>query len=233
MQYVKCQVYLGGDRNHSVTMPNVSVAEVVVLRALHGDDSVYGIQRTKMHKTPIKEELERLRMKYDPSGITEGGIRIVERLFPGSNPKAVPVNLSDIGDFADEDEEADRRAQAEADESFARATASNVTDLTSVQVESASGAKNKTAKRRTATAATAPEPQKADATRAHEYDDAPAPGDHSYDDAPQPGDHSDDDDKGLDAPNPKADTGDKGNKDSRVAKTAAKDGKKGDNDLME
>lgn len=121
MQHVKCYVYLGGDRNHSVLLESVSVAEVVVLRALHGDDAVFGITRTEMKKTPIKDELDRLRVKYDPSGITDGGLRIVERLFPGSNPKAVPINLSDIGDFADEADEADARAQAEADAAVAAA----------------------------------------------------------------------------------------------------------------
>lgn len=90
MQHCRCKVFLDGDRNHEVLMADVTVAEIVVLRAVHGGDAVTDIQPTRMTKTNHAEEFARLQHRYDRKQVK------VAELFPGANPK-LPVNMKDIG----------------------------------------------------------------------------------------------------------------------------------------
>lgn len=101
MQHVKCSVYLGGDYNHKVFLPDVTVAEVVVLRAIHGDDAVVEIQPTRMLRGDSHEaERERLRRTYNRRD------KVVDRVFPGAKAD-LPVNLKDIGVSAKPGKEAE------------------------------------------------------------------------------------------------------------------------------
>lgn len=98
MQICDCDVRLSGDQLHRVRK-RVTVAEIYVLRQLHGADAVVNITPVKQDKRSHQEEIERLRRKYrrpiqniNPNGSGN----IVDSLFGGPSPN-VPVNLADIG----------------------------------------------------------------------------------------------------------------------------------------
>jgi len=89
MQVCNCTVRLGGSMLNTVPKKNVTVAEIVVLRAIHGgEDTVVNIQPIKNDKRPHAEELQRLIDRY--------GAKVVTNMFPGAHPK-LPVDLVDIG----------------------------------------------------------------------------------------------------------------------------------------
>jgi hypothetical protein len=118
MQHCSCTVYLGGDLGHSVWKADVTVAEIALLRAIHGEDACQDIQPTFMAKTKQADELERLRALYSASNITKEGKRMVDEVYPGRNP-TLPVNLSDIGVEYGADGVQDAKAVAPAEESVA------------------------------------------------------------------------------------------------------------------
>lgn len=60
MKLFSCQVRLGGSLYNIVPKPDVTAAEIHILRLLHGDDSVVDIFETGKNKTTQAEERERL-----------------------------------------------------------------------------------------------------------------------------------------------------------------------------
>jgi hypothetical protein len=100
MQHLNCDVALSGDRNHVVRKSDITVAEVEILRALHGQDSVRNIQPTRTTTSDGGALLDRLRRKYRrrmPALPGEKSRCIVDTVFPGPRPK-LPVSLADIGE---------------------------------------------------------------------------------------------------------------------------------------
>src|SRR3546814_6298215 len=57
MQRVDCQVRLSGKLTHTVGKKNISVAEIVALRAIHGADAVVDVQPKANDKTPHAAEM--------------------------------------------------------------------------------------------------------------------------------------------------------------------------------
>lgn len=103
MQHCSCIVYLSGDRGSSVHKPDVTVAEIALLRAIHGDDGVAGIKPTFIGKEKPADELYRLRSIYTPlNNMTREGGSIFDKVYPGRAPN-VPKTLSDIGGGDDVD----------------------------------------------------------------------------------------------------------------------------------
>jgi hypothetical protein len=90
MQIVNCSVHLSGDLRNTVHKRGVTVAEIVVLRNIHGGDAVTSIQPVKNDRRSHALELDRLRSIYNRRD------QVVDQLFPGANPK-LPTNLKDIG----------------------------------------------------------------------------------------------------------------------------------------
>lgn len=88
MQHCSCRVFLAGSRNNDIPKHDVTVAEIAVLRFLHGDDSVHAIKRTYMSREAHGAEIKRLKDFFGPE--------VVERMWPGVSPR-LPVKLSDIG----------------------------------------------------------------------------------------------------------------------------------------
>jgi hypothetical protein len=89
MQLCNVRVNLAGSLVNTVAKPAVTVAEIIVLRAIHGgNDTVTQIQPIHMDRRSHAEEFARLCRVY--------GTRRVSELFPGANPQ-LPVNLADIG----------------------------------------------------------------------------------------------------------------------------------------
>lgn len=107
MQHCSCIVYLDGDRNSSAFKADVTVAEIALLRAIHGPDAVDGIKATFVGKEKPAQDLARLRMEYANSNITKEGGSLIESVYPGRNP-SIPTKLADIADSAfDEGEDDD------------------------------------------------------------------------------------------------------------------------------
>jgi hypothetical protein len=106
MQHCSCIVFLDGDRNSSVHKTDVTVAEIALLRAIHGPDAVEGIKPTFVGKEKPAQELERLRFAYRNSNVTKEGAPLVDSVYPGRAPN-VPRTLAEIAQVEEEDEEWD------------------------------------------------------------------------------------------------------------------------------
>lgn len=104
MQKLKCEVALAGDVRQLVPK-EVTVPELLVLQAIHGQGSVLNITPAGMDKRTHSDELARLHRLYGKAGEEEGA-NVVARLFPGYAPQ-LPVRLSDIG-MAESDADADK-----------------------------------------------------------------------------------------------------------------------------
>lgn len=88
MQTANIMLAIGGDRGNTVPKYAISVAEIVLLRAIHGEDAVFDVEPLE---TPAMDEgraisnraeLNRLRHAYDAKD-ADGG-RIVDQVYPGA-----------------------------------------------------------------------------------------------------------------------------------------------------
>ncbi len=117
MQRCNCSVRLAGDQLNTVFKTNVTPAEIVILRHIHGGaDSVVDIQPTRMDATPHAQERQRLAYLYKQE--------VVDHLFPGAFSK-LPVTLKDISieqdDVTDLDESGEPATQDAPEGSFTSA----------------------------------------------------------------------------------------------------------------
>lgn len=72
MQICTCTVAIGGDPGMTVTKERVTVPELMVLRAIHGDDAVRNIEVTGDIDVSSPEERERLMSVYvNPVGVVK------------------------------------------------------------------------------------------------------------------------------------------------------------------
>jgi hypothetical protein len=111
MQHCSCIVYLDGDRNSSVHKADVTVAEIALLRAIHGPSSVTGIVATYMGKEKPAQDLARLRLEYANSNVTKEGGSLIEAVYPGRNPN-IPRTLAELGAAEAEDDDEEWEAPA-------------------------------------------------------------------------------------------------------------------------
>ncbi len=85
MQTAKVIVNLGGDKGNQV--PKIATAaEIAVLRAIHGDESVQDIEPFEDVQRSNREELDRLRAIYGRATDGENHPHI-NRLFPGAGAR--------------------------------------------------------------------------------------------------------------------------------------------------
>lgn len=97
MELVDCTVRLGGSLQHTVRKHNITVPEIVVLKAIHGDDAVVEmVLLDKIAKRSNAAELARLSQVYEPMGEKDVNKGLLRSLFPGHAP-ALPRTLSEIG----------------------------------------------------------------------------------------------------------------------------------------
>lgn len=99
MQVCSIDLRLGGSLNHTISKNNVTPAEIVILKAIHGEDAVVNIRPIKMDGRRNDVELDRLQRLYgrNPSGLMDAGNGdLIEKLFPGA-VKKLPIRLKDIG----------------------------------------------------------------------------------------------------------------------------------------
>lgn len=107
MKRYDCEVNLGGPILHLVPKKLVSAAEMTVLIALHGDDSLRNIVEHGNDKTVHLEEYDRLALAYDEA--------LIKRLFgPRVRSLRLPdeINLGDLSNVI-EDEGEEPKTEAE------------------------------------------------------------------------------------------------------------------------
>jgi len=90
---------LSGDITFTVFKPDVTVPEIVLLKAIHGSDAVKDITPTFMDRRSHAEERERLMLEYG-NAKDHKDESIFGKIFPGLSP--LPVNFRDIGVDLDE-----------------------------------------------------------------------------------------------------------------------------------
>lgn len=70
MQIVNCTVAIDGEAGMTVSKPGITVSELLVLRAIHGDDAVRNVEVVGDIDVSPAEERERLSLLYiAPAGI--------------------------------------------------------------------------------------------------------------------------------------------------------------------
>ena len=123
MQHCSCFVFLGGELTSSVWKADVTVAEIALLRAIHGDDAITTIVPTYKATVKAGEELDRLRALYGSSNVSKEGKRLVDDIYPGRAPQ-LPTTLADIDvDAVEEDEPVAKAKPAKAAKDSAASTA--------------------------------------------------------------------------------------------------------------
>lgn len=82
MQTANILLSLGGDHGNQISKFGVTAAEIAVLRAIHGDESVQEVEPIGDIKRTNRQERERLAAIYGGAKNAEQQ-RIVETMFPG------------------------------------------------------------------------------------------------------------------------------------------------------
>lgn len=93
MQTANVIVALGGDSGNTVPKTAVTAAEIVVLRAIHGDEAVFDIEPASDIDRPNREERQRLVETYRARD--HENRLIIDSLFPGAGAR-VPETLDEL-----------------------------------------------------------------------------------------------------------------------------------------
>lgn len=96
MQTASILLAIGGERDMQVPKFGVTPAEVMLLRAIHGEEAVTDIDIIGNEDRGNRDERERLFSLYaksDPSGVFK--LPILDALYPGVNAK-LPTGFSDL-----------------------------------------------------------------------------------------------------------------------------------------
>ncbi|MDI1263862.1 MAG: hypothetical protein PS018_11455 [bacterium] len=83
MQIANIMLSLGGDNGNTIPKFAVTAAEIAVLRAIHGDESVNDIEPIGDVKRSNREERARLGAIYGGAKVPNTQTPIVETMFPG------------------------------------------------------------------------------------------------------------------------------------------------------
>lgn len=103
MEICDIMLRLAGSNDNIVPKLDVTPAEILILRHLHGADSVFNIRPKGSDKRTHAGEWERLKGIYGRNGqsTSDGSTVMLDSIFPGAI-KQLPVGLSDIpGEDAD------------------------------------------------------------------------------------------------------------------------------------
>lgn len=89
MQTAKCTVRLGGDVAQTIPNKEITCAEYLVLKSIHGEDAIVDLSSaTGNDRRRHVDEMDRLRMLY--------GSQVIDGLFPGLAPE-LPRDFKSIG----------------------------------------------------------------------------------------------------------------------------------------
>lgn len=96
MQRANIMVGLGGGRDTTVPKYGVTAAEIAILRALNGDDSIHDVERVEDDdETPPAAEYGRLKGIYGAHRDGDGN-RTFDKVYPGAGARLFD-KLSDLG----------------------------------------------------------------------------------------------------------------------------------------
>lgn len=88
MDLHNCVVRHAGNLGMTIDREDVTPAEILVLKALHGADAVLNIVKTRARNIDSRKEMDRLKAYY--------GDKVVLDLFPGAAP-VLPKTLREAG----------------------------------------------------------------------------------------------------------------------------------------
>lgn len=88
MQTANVMVALGGDKGTTVPKYGVTISEIAVLQAIHGNDSVFDIEPTGDVERSSREEIARLHDTYSRPSVNGKPEGAVADLFPGIAARA-------------------------------------------------------------------------------------------------------------------------------------------------
>jgi len=90
MEIYDCKVLIGGSRMNEARKEGISAAEIVMLRHLHGDDSVLDITHVGTSDISDVEVRDMLSLTYGPGDVdtTRAGPAILREVF---GPPAIPL----------------------------------------------------------------------------------------------------------------------------------------------
>lgn len=94
MQIAIVEILLNGNVQHTVTRP-VTAAEILILRDIHGSDSVVNPVELTTVKRSNLDEIQRLKDQY--------GSNVFSRVYPGAAPK-LPETFAEVGVSIEEPE---------------------------------------------------------------------------------------------------------------------------------
>ena len=92
MERANVLLALGGDQGNTVAKL-VTAAEIVVLRAIHGDEAVFDIAPAEAVSVNMRAEHQRLRETY--TSRDNDNKPIIDSVFPGAAP-VLPMTLDDL-----------------------------------------------------------------------------------------------------------------------------------------
>lgn len=88
MDVVNCEVALGGDRGNTVLKRGLTVAELAIMMAMHGEDAVFNIEPAGKITRRNRDERDRLKATYAAQRVRGDedweGKPVVELLYPGA-----------------------------------------------------------------------------------------------------------------------------------------------------
>jgi hypothetical protein len=93
MQYVNCDLLLAGDRNFQIPQADISVAEAVLLRHIHGEDSVINITPTRKDTKSLPQIREVLLAKYGEANPQRP--KLIDAMFANVHMQGL-TKLSDL-----------------------------------------------------------------------------------------------------------------------------------------
>jgi len=84
MDYCNIMLAVGGNKDHTVPKYNLSVAELALLRLIHGDDSIFDVELVEQKEINLYDEKNRLLEKYSEARDAEGD-RVAGKLYSGTS----------------------------------------------------------------------------------------------------------------------------------------------------
>lgn len=97
MEIYDCKVLVGGSRNNEVRKRSVTAAEIVMLRYIHGDDSVIDLAHVGTSDISASKVREVLALTYGPGDVdtTRAGPAILKEVF-GPVGVALPTTVEGV-----------------------------------------------------------------------------------------------------------------------------------------
>jgi hypothetical protein len=99
MDYVSATVHLSANRNFAIPKANLSVAEVVLLRRLHGEDAVVNVRKERSAAVHLGAERKRL---MDVYGAKKDVAKIISDIFQNIHLQGIE-RVSDLADVQTSD----------------------------------------------------------------------------------------------------------------------------------